>query len=249
MKMEDHFKETLNNAVANEPPVQDAWSRFERRVRRGLWMRGLRVAATAAVVAGAVWVAYPLVKSDNPVIVPPATQPPTSTPIVPDPYAGWHSSANADALWMVRYPSDWYGQDAPLPIFEGVNELQPPDVEALEKGLPTFAVTIRFAQGEKVYPPPSGEITTNETIVQRSDGRTAYRFDSADHGERTVVYRIEWDACAAGESTCHVVSGTLIVRLIAGNNTLWTRYGDVGEKIAQSIEHIEPGPIINSPSP
>ena len=55
MKMEDHFKETLNRAVANEPPVLDAWDRFERRIGRSRrWRLFAGLAGAAAVIVAAV---------------------------------------------------------------------------------------------------------------------------------------------------------------------------------------------------
>ncbi|TMK22725.1 MAG: hypothetical protein E6G68_01650 [Actinobacteria bacterium] len=252
MKMEDHFKETLNKAVANEPPVVDAWSRFEGRVHRGRRMRWSAGFAVAVAVAVASLIVVPKLGQQS--IIAPATNPPSnsfasSSPSLADPYQGWHSSRNADGLWQVRYPASWYGDEAPLPIFEGVAELQPPDVQPIVKGLPTFAVTIRFDQGtspdsvptEGPQPSPAKKVTI--------DGSPGFRSESDSNGEHVIVYRIAWTACAAGETPCRAVDGTLVIRVLASTQTFWNMYGDTGDLVARSIRHIGSGPIPATQSP
>jgi hypothetical protein len=252
MKMEDHFKETLKRAVANEPPELDAWSRFERRMHRG---RNVRLfvpiaAAAAVIVAGVIAVPKLFFRTEAiPVLTSPTPTPASPSPS-PDPYAGWNYSRNAGDLWQVYYPKSWYGQMAPLPIFEGVASLQPPDVEPIEKGLPTFAVSIRFDQGSDPGRPPSGEPTpaARETVA-RDDGRTEYRTEHDKDGMHVIVYQLAWTACAAGEPDCREVDGTLVVRVLASNEALWNKYGETGDLIARSIRAIDYGPIRATETP
>ena len=249
MKMEDHFKETLKRAVANEPPELDAWSRFERRMHRGRTLRlFVSIAAAAAVIAAGVVVVPKLVRDDR---IPVLTNPTPGSPSPsPDPYAGWNYSRNADDLWEVHYPNSWYGQMAPLPIFEGVITLQPPDVEPIEKGSPTFGVSIRFDQGSQPGQPPEGEPTpTTRQKVTRDDGRAEYRSELNVDGTHVIIYQIAWTACARGEPDCREVDGTLVVRVMASTDALWTTYGETGDLIARSIRAIPYGPITATKTP
>ena len=240
MKIEDHFKDTLNRAVGNEPPVRDAWSTFERRVGRGRWVRWSAGLAAAVFVAIAAIIAVPKLARDDRVVIHPATQP-TTTSATPTegPYAGWVYASNQTMRYRVHYPKDWDGPSS----FEGVDSLQPPDVEPLEKGSPTFAVTITFQQGQK-FSPRSG----SGVAVARDDGRRNYVVETPKDDTREM-YVIEWSACAAGEDPCREVSGTLVVRIIAGSDSLWDRYGSIGSRIAATIEQLDSATPSSSPSP
>lgn len=77
MKMEDHFKETLNKAVENEPPVLDAWDRFERRMGRSRRWRMVVAFAGAAAVIVAAAIVVPQLGTRGVKPAPPITQPPT----------------------------------------------------------------------------------------------------------------------------------------------------------------------------
>lgn len=96
MKMEDHFSETLRRAVSSEPPVIDAWSRFERRLTRRRRARlALSLVAGAATVAAAALVVPNLVPDRDVTPIDPSPTPatpataspsetPTSAPVMPD---------------------------------------------------------------------------------------------------------------------------------------------------------------------
>ncbi|MFY9587825.1 MAG: hypothetical protein WAT66_10265 [Actinomycetota bacterium] len=241
MKMEEHFKQTLNRAVANEPPVLDAWDRFEQRAGRGRRVRLFAGIAAAAAVAIASVIVVPKLATNRAIDVPPATQPPSPTPTVTrDVYAGWESGRRTTDLYEVRWPQGWSGFDPAQPAFEGVDAIQPPNVEPLEKGEPTFAVTIKFEQGATPSESASGEQLGEPTRSTRADGRTQYRLERATPGEgRSILYLIEWTACARGETPCRQVSGTLFVRIIAGTDPLWQEHGATGELIAASVRHVD----------
>jgi hypothetical protein len=232
MKMEDHFKETLSRAVANEPPVQDAWATFEGRVRRGRRARLLASIAAAAAVVAAGAIVTPKLLPDKGIHV--TTPPPVPSPT--DPYEGWETGRRMEAQFDVRYPKGWSGVDPSQPAFEGVDEIQPSDVEPLEKGLPTFAVTIRFDQSAEPDRPLPGEPTAERRQITWNDGQTAYRSERVgDNGEREIVYQIAWVGCAAGEDICREVDGTLVVRVLASTGQLWSIYGETGDLIARSV--------------
>jgi hypothetical protein len=245
MKMEDHFKETLRKAVANEPPVQEAWSTFERRVRRGRSIRLFTaIAATAAVVAVGVIVGPKLLRDDTGIGV--ATNPPTSSPSA-NPYAGWEPRLMGERFYSFQYPRDW----AEPTEFEGVQALQPEGVEPLERGGKTFAISVRFDQG--VSPASFPDSRQGWTSVQRDDAREAYRREEATDGSHVVEYRIEWRACAAGESPCRDVGGTLNIRIFGSNDSLWERHIDDAQLIVDSIRYVArpnfgPPPSTSSPS-
>src|SRR5437870_3958339 len=121
--MEDHFRETLRHAVSNEPPVQDAWKQFERRVGRARRVRLLTSVAAAAAVIAAGAIVVPHLTHSGRVIVP-QTQP-------PDAYAGWKTFESTVGEFRVRYPADWRVTE-----FEGTYDILPPGMPAPAVGRP-----------------------------------------------------------------------------------------------------------------
>jgi len=239
MKMEDHFKEMLRKAVENEPPVHDAWSRLERGVRRDRGVRLTVAIAGAAAVIAASTIVVPKLGARRFLITPSTIPPsPTSTPSFGPPPGlfqphGWQIATSEAGLWITRYPKGWTSGE-----FEGVTSFQPRGVQSVNKGLPTFDVDIRFQQGERPYPPPAGDKSTYRAQT-RGDGRVQYKSEVRQRGSHVVTYRIDWMACAAGETPCRIVSGTLVVRIHSDTPTLWSRYASDAELIASSIVHLE----------
>jgi len=237
MKMEDHFKETLNNAVANEPPVRDAWNTFERRVRVDRRRRIVGLVAAAAVIAGVAWIVYPIAGAKNGRPIVPATQLPAQTPTAPPrpPYAqpDWVRYKNDLLLYSIDHPKSWRGPAT----FEGVDSFQPNGAQPLEKGTPTFAITIQFQQGADPAAAPSGEPTPSSSrTVEGSGSITGTRYEYESGQGRTILYRFDWTACAAGVTPCQATSGTLEMRIIASTDTLWKHYGGTAEKIVRTLE-------------
>ena len=154
MKMEDHFKETLNRAVANEPPVLDAWHRFERRVSRSRrWRMMAGLAGAAAVIVAAV-IVVPQLGTSGVKPAPFATQPPTGIPTDfgnPFPIDDWNTFKSADG-YEVRYPRWWVVSE-----FEAVWEFRPYWLKGEAVGEPTFSVTFR------VDPVPMDDAKANPT--------------------------------------------------------------------------------------
>lgn len=96
MRIEEHFREILSRAVADEPPVADAWERFERRARRGRRVRLVAAAALSGAVAAAIVFSPRLLASRPPRVVTPAA-PGGLTAVYVDPVAGFR----------LRYPAEW----------------------------------------------------------------------------------------------------------------------------------------------
>lgn len=96
MRIEEHFREVLSRALADEPPVADAWKRFERRARRGRRVRLVGAAALSGAVAAAIVFSPRLLASRPPRAVTPAA-PGGLTAVYVDPVAGFR----------LRYPAEW----------------------------------------------------------------------------------------------------------------------------------------------
>jgi hypothetical protein len=231
MRMEDHFKETLHRAVANEPPVLDAWDRFEHRLGRGRrWRIALAFAGAAAVIAAAVIVVPQL--GTNGVRV----GPPLATP---DPYEGWEAGHDPIGGWTVRMPPTWR-----LTSFEGVYEVLPPDEIATPAGEPTFAVTI--ARLEEDLEPSAA---ADDPSVQRGtwpEGRPFLRIELKPDDRSVVgyVYRIDWrPPCAFESPGCDIAPSTLVVTVMeVGDNGRFEKYRALGELVARSIRYVDPMP-------
>jgi hypothetical protein len=234
MKMEDHFKESLNRAVANEPPLLDAWDRFEQRVAGGLRVRLFAAIAAAAALAVASVIVVPRLGTSSGIGL---SNEPSSSPSV-DPYAGWQTLTNPSQRYLVRFAADWTTS-----VFEGVQSFQPPGVEPVNKGEPTFFVSIQLRDGWAcpTSPPKCG------IAGRRDDGRTFYRLE-VDYGEANVpeapngeahlvTYAIDWRAgCPDG---CAAEASTLFVIVRGDTDDLWSKYSEVGLKLVDSIEYRE----------
>lgn len=142
MKMEDHFKETLQRAVANEPPVLDAWDRFEGRLRRGRRLRMVAALAGAAAVITAAVVVVPQLGS-SPKGLKPDVSPsgaPTGFPTDvggPFPKNDWNVYRSAEGF-EVHYPRWWI-----VGRFEAETEFHPYWVKGSIVGEPTIAVNFQ----------------------------------------------------------------------------------------------------------
>ena len=238
MKMEDHFKETLNRAVANEPPVLDAWDRFEQRAGRGRRVRLLAAIAAAAAVAIASVIVVPKLGSNNAIQFPPATQPPTTQPPSPtptpsvDPYAGWKTYTNTDQHYRVKYPADWMHT-----MFEAVHEFVPPGLRATDATGPegSFGVIINLHRVGDIEAP-------NPTSGTRSDGR-AEEVDFSDEGTVIVItHRIDWSAtrCNTLRTACAKGDDLVLTVRINGEDSseFMGKYREFGDKIAASVVYV-----------
>ncbi|MGH2785352.1 MAG: hypothetical protein ACRDJ1_08820 [Actinomycetota bacterium] len=224
MKMEDHFKETLRGAVANEPPVLDAWDRFERRLGRSRrWRIVASIAGAVAVIVAAA------------VVVPQLGTSPTLLPKVvqPDPFAGWTTAEDPIGQWKVKHPPTWR-----VTQFEGVYEVLPPGEIATAAGEPTFAVTIARLS-EDLEPSAAAEDPT----VQRGtwpDGRPYLRIQmQAGDGSVGYIYRIDWSppcAFATQGTVCDFEPSTLVVHIYSSDQTRYDRYVADADLVARSIE-------------
>lgn len=236
MKIEDHFKETLHRAVANEPPVLDAWDRFERRVGRSRRWRLVASLAGAAAVIAAAAIVVPQLSSSPVRPIPKITQP-------PDPYAGWQFASDPVGQWTVRFPRDWRAVS-----FEGTYDILPPGEIGTAAGKPTFAVYI--AKLDEELEPPAAEGDPSVLRGVWSDGRPYLKIDLKPEDKSVVghTYRIDWrPPCAFETPACDVAPSTLVVQVIEiGNDGRFQRYGETGDLIARSITSgvtVSPEPI------
>lgn len=241
MKIEDHFKETLNRAVANEPPVLDAWDRFERRAGRGRQVRLFAAIAAAAAVAVASVIVVPQLGTNDGIGL--STNPPSQNPTV-DPYAGWSTYDYDLYQFTLRHPTDWR-----VVVFEANPEVLAPGQVATAAGEPTMAVTLALLN--EAFDAPRLRQQGFDVSIGPA-GRPFVRTEESDeNGGKRVFYRIDWYYCqqqtpAPGESAipnvCYRENQTLAVTIHAGTDRLWEQYGAVAERIVTSIEQDGPYP-------
>lgn len=248
MKMEDHFKETLQRAVANEPPVLDAWDRFERRAGRSRQLRLFAAIAAGAAIAVASVIVVPRLGTDGGIGL--ATQPPsaspTPTPTV-DPYAGWSTYDYELYHFTLRHPTEWR-----VVLFEADPEVLAPGQKGTAAGEPTMAVSLALLNEEFDSPQWREKGFDRST---RPDGRPFVWTESELENGTKAIYRIDWSTCLNSNATpsCVRTPRTLVVSILAGTRQLWDMYGTTAEKIVTSIEYTGPeGPFIpkcETPSP
>jgi hypothetical protein len=234
-RLEDHFKDSLHRAVANEPPVVDAWDRFEGRARRDRRVRFAAALASVAVIAAASALAIPqLLPESSPVITPPTESP------TPDPHAGWKEFVNDVDLYRLRYPADWR-----VTNYEGVHEVLAPGQPATQAGEPTMAVTLALLGGNEQFDSPEWRARGYERST-RPDGRPfVWNEERRGDGWHTVTYRIDWSAPCTFQNpqyperpVCDIANETLVVQILAGNGELWSSYEETARRIVDSIEHL-----------
>lgn len=241
MKMEDHFKETLNRAVANEPPVLDAWERFDRRAHRDRNLRLLASMAAAAAAIVAAVIIVPQIGTGGGLGL--STEPPSPSPAATptaDPYAGWATYDYDLYRLKLRHPTDWR-----VVVFEADPEVLAPGQDPTAAGEPTMAVTLTLLDQEFDDPDLRAQGFDRST---RPDGR-AFVWSEVElaSGGRRIDYRIDWSTCVRGATPpgCTRNAQTLIVTIHAGTRQRWEAYGATAERIVSSIEYDGPvGPYV-----
>lgn len=229
MKMEDHFKETLHRAVANEPPVLDAWDRFEQRLGRARRWRYIAAFAGAAAVIAAAAIVVPQLGTNGVRFQPPSA----------DPYEGWPADHDPIGGWTIRIPPNWR-----LTQFEGVYEVLPPGEIATPASEPTFAVTVSRLEEDLEPPAAQGDPTVLRGTW--SDGRPYLRIELKPDDGSVVgyYYRVDWrPPCAFETPGCDVSPATLVVHVFEiGDNGRFDKYSALGELVARSIRYVDPRP-------
>ncbi len=250
MKMEDHFKETLHRAVANEPPVLEAWDRFERRLGRARRRRYAAALAGAAAVIAAAVVVVPKLGTGGVELLPPLTPKPswaypspTVSPTSDDPYAdaGWSGFGDSEYHYMMRHPMHWE-----LSTFEGEPEVRPPGLPGLAAGsAETFGVAW-------VVLTPDVRAAPEGPIQVRPDAREFVRTEDVYDEERSpaeggpvqirrIIYAIDWSESACGIKLGACSEGearTLFVSIIGEDTAdFFGRFGSIGELIVQSFRY------------
>jgi hypothetical protein len=234
--MEDHFKETLRKAAANEPPVLDAWDRFERSVRRDRrWRFTAAIAGLAAVIVAAV-IVVPQLGTGGVRVIPPLTNSPTPGSPSPsaDPYAGWQTYTNADQFYRLKFPAGWR-----YTMNEAVYEFVPDGLDATDaKGAEgSFGVIVNLHDqaffGDKPLESKPGA---------GPDDRTS---DVTVTHEGTVLvetHRIDWSAsrCITLQTACDPGDDLVLTVRINGedNAQLMGKYRDLAELLVQSLERL-----------
>ena len=237
MRMEDHFKDTLHKAVANEPPVIDAWDRFEGAVRRDRrWRLAASLAGATAVIAAAV-IVVPQLGTDNTPVTPadpPTTSSPSpsSSPSV-DPYAGWKSFENTSMHYRLKHPADWK-----MTQFEAVWEFTAPEMDFTDARGPdgSFGVIVNvdalFNDPPLASKPGAGP-----------DERTTEVDTTTQEGNVLVIrYRIDWspNRCITLGTPCAPGEDQVMVFTINGEDApaFMGKYQEIGELIRASIEYL-----------
>jgi len=235
VKMEEHFKEALNRAVANEPPAVDAWTRFEERAVHGRRVRVFAAIATATVIALASIVVVPRLgrgSGINLAIDAPSPSSSTTTQTV-DPYAGWKTYESTLHDFTLRYPEDWT-----VKIVEGNPEVLAPGQQTTAASELTMAVTLKFFNS-KLYDPKWREFGLDPGT--RPDGRPFLRHvaEPLDSGGKRIEYSIDWSTCfgSTGTPPCVRSARTLFVAITVGTKALGDEYLKTAESIVTSIEY------------
>ena len=232
MKMEDHFKETLNRAVANEPPVLDAWDRFERRMGRSRRWRMLAGLAGAAAVIVAAVIVVPQLGTGGTRIVAPIATPSSPTPTV-DPYAGWQTFGNLEQHYLLKHPNEWR-----VSIFEAVYEFGPRELPATDArgAQDSFGVVVNvldasFFDTKLTTKPGAGPSERTSDTEESRDGTVLY-----------IRHRIDWSAsrCITLGTTCPEGDELYLLVTIQGEDTaeFMGTFREMGELIVQSIEYV-----------
>lgn len=233
-RLEEHFKDSLTRAVANEPPVMDAWDRFERRARRGRRSRFAAAIVGVAAVAAASAVAIPRLLPDRTEVISPpplptagVTEGPTGSP-TPNPYAGWQRFSNELHHYALRYPSDWR-----VTSFEDVYEVVAPGQVSSPAGEPTMSISLAYLN-EK-FDDVDRLRSAGFDRSTRPDGRAfVWREERASDGSGRLDYRFDWsDDCSdAADCTPH----TLVVTIYIGTEQLRREFEMTARWVVDSIE-------------
>ena len=238
MKIEDHFKETLHGAVASEPPVFDAWDRFERRMGRSRRWRLVASLAGAAAVITAAAIVVPQLSSKNTV----------NPPIIstPDPYAGWLTATDPVGQWTLRHPMSWK-----VTQFEGVYEVLPPGEIGSVAAEPTFSVIISRLSEDFERPAAEGDPTVERGVWP--GGRPYMRIpQQAGDGSVGYVYRIDWSPPCAfatqGGPLCDFEPSVLMVHIFSSDQARFDRYAEDGDLVAKSIRYRDVPPPTEAPT-
>ncbi len=193
MKLEEHFKNALKQAVSNEPPVVDARARFEARVTK---TRRTRIAMSAlglAAVAIAAVVVVPRVLPDRETEMfepGPGTESPTPKAGIDT--TGW--SVYSGNGWTMKHSPKWR-----VALFEGDTEFVPQDLKGTAVGEPTFALIVRpEPEAYDAVALPSGGETVTGTW---NDGRKYRQWRSTDASKPRSETVFEIDA----DSSLHVI--------------------------------------------
>lgn len=238
MKLEEHFKDTLERAVANEPPVIDSWTMFERRVRRDRGVRAFgSVFAIAALIVAAVLVVPRLGRSPEPFFNPnpnPESPSPSPSPST-DAFAGWNTfkSPTPEDLYSLRYPGDWR-----VTKFENMHEVLAPGQPGTPEGMPTAAVSIEVLMDEEFDTPALRADGFDRSTGP--DGRPyVLRERLQSDGGTTIDYRFDWSSCVPS-MTKGCIRGradTLIVSIELSTRGLQDSYRETAERIVSSIAY------------
>jgi hypothetical protein len=242
MKLEEHFKDTLERAVANEPPVFDPWATFERGVRRHRRVRlfGSFVAIVAVLVAAVIVVpklgGKPVVFGNSD----PTPGSPSPSP-TQDAYAGWDTfTSPTEERYAFRYPGDWR-----VARFENAYDVIAPGRVGPVEGSPTAAVTVEFLSNEEFDSPFATEQGFDRST--RADGRPfVWKETLQVDGGVTILYRFDWSTCVASitKGCIRGRADTLVVSVELSTPQLAESYRASAERIVGSIAYVGPvGPI------
>jgi hypothetical protein len=234
MKIEDHFRDTLHGAVANEPPVLDAWDRFEHRMgRTRRWRLVAALTGAAAVIAvGAIVV--PQLATNG--------APGPRFVSTPDPYAGWLTATNEVQQWTLKHPNSWR-----FTHFEDIYEVLPPGEIGTIAGEPTFAVTVVRISADFELPAAAEDPTVVRGAL--TDGRPFMRIQQRGQSIG-YIYRIDWSppcAFATQGAICDYEPSVLIVHVYATDQARLDKYGEEGDLVAKSIEYRDVPPPTEPP--
>ncbi len=240
MRLDEHFKDTMRRAVANEPPLEDAWARFERRAKRSRVTRSLVAFSGAAAVIAAGLVVVPRLLSNDVRLGPDdtPTAEPSATPV--DATAGWRPFLNATDGYAIKQAPTWRRG-----WFEGHTEWNPPGFRSAIVGEPTFAIEVwrDFTKYTDVPPPGSPSRRSEGSLP---GGEAYVRFEQ----DRRVTYHINWRVpdpkpCSAPPGAdctqgLPLKIATVFVDIvgIAGDDR-WPVFRENAERMARSLDRFE----------
>ncbi|MGZ4128382.1 MAG: hypothetical protein ACXVEX_09510 [Actinomycetota bacterium] len=242
MSLDEDLKKAFEQHARDAQPDGESWTTVERKIRRAHTQRVALISTLtiAVIVAAAVFVPRIGTRPESRGFTNPTVTPTTQTsattsespeasptvtaalPTIPD---GWQRRVGVQSAFQLAVPADWKGG-----WFEGTWDFEPQGLPSASEGGNTFTVSITVQADwmKSNIPIPNGaertEINGHPARVWRP---SSYETD----------YALDWFFCEGyGQCSSNFEAHTLIARVRADNNEVWSRYARTGEQIVQTLD-------------
>jgi hypothetical protein len=244
MSLDKDIKDAFQKHEQDARASDTAWSGVETKIRRAHRRRVTFSASAALLVIAAIAVLVPTLAAKdknsgftNPTPGPslgPSTKPtaeastnaPPPGPVIP---AGWQRRVGVQSAFQLAIPADWKGG-----WFEGTWDFEPKGLPGGQQDGDTFTVTVTLQPGN--YDAASGPGAAGTTV----NGHRAVTW----HPSATETdYSIEWFHCPGYTEECssNFETQTLVARLHATNDTLWSQYEVTGLNVVHTLFEYDGG--------